>query len=69
MNPSNEPTAPCAHYCNTVLVDDNVNMIYSDFTGSFPVRSFNGNKYILVVYTYDANVILVGLLQHEVKKK
>jgi hypothetical protein len=32
---------------------------YSDLTGRFPVRSDRGNLYILVVYLYDDNAILV----------
>ena len=31
--------------------------IYSDKTGRFPVRSYRGNKYIMVFYQYYANRI------------
>ena len=30
-----------------------------DLTGRFPYRSSRGNEYVLVVYHYDANAILV----------
>jgi hypothetical protein len=32
--------------------------IYTDQTGSFPVVSSKGNKYIMILYDYDSNVIL-----------
>jgi hypothetical protein len=37
---------------------------YSDLTGRFPNRSDTGNLYILVLYFYDNNVILVEPLQN-----
>jgi hypothetical protein len=35
-----------------------VRQIYKDQTGRYPVVSRKGNKYIMVVYEYDGNVIL-----------
>ena len=32
--------------------------MYTDLTGSFPVRSFHNNAYIFVAYIYDINAIL-----------
>lgn len=32
---------------------------YSDQTGAFPIESSRGNKYIFIMYSYDANAILV----------
>jgi hypothetical protein len=32
--------------------------IYTDQTGRFPVVSSKGNKYIMILYDYDSNVIL-----------
>jgi hypothetical protein len=32
--------------------------IYTDQTGRFPVVSSRGNKYIMILYDYDSNVIL-----------
>ena len=31
---------------------------FSDQTGRFPVTSSKGNKYIMIMYSYDANAIL-----------
>ena len=33
--------------------------IHSDQTGRFPIQSSSGNKYIMVIYAYDPNYILV----------
>jgi hypothetical protein len=33
--------------------------IYTDQTGRFPVVSSKGNKYIMMLYDYDSNAILV----------
>ena len=33
--------------------------IHSDQTGRFPIQSSSGNKYIMVIYAYDPNDILV----------
>jgi hypothetical protein len=32
--------------------------IYTDLTGRFPTTSLSGNKYILILYDYDSNIIL-----------
>ena len=34
-------------------------MTYGDLTGAFPFTSTRGNKYIYVMYNYDANAILI----------
>ncbi len=33
--------------------------MYTDLTGSFPVRSFKNMQYIFVAYVYDLNAIIV----------
>lgn len=38
-------------------------MTYSDQTGHFPYQSSRGNKYIFVMYNYDANAFLFDLLK------
>ena len=38
--------------------------VHSDLTGRFPIPSSSGNHYILVVYCYDANAILMLPLQN-----
>ena len=35
---------------------------YMDLCGRFPHRSTRGNEYILLLYDYDSNVILVEAL-------
>ena len=35
------------------------NVAYTDLTGRFPYRSSRGNEYILVLYHYDGNAILL----------
>ena len=37
---------------------------YSDLTGRFPIQSNRGANYILVVYEYNSNVIIVRLLRN-----
>jgi hypothetical protein len=37
--------------------------VYTDQTGAFPTTSSNGNKYMLVMYHYDTNAILVEPLK------
>lgn len=37
--------------------------IYTDLTGKFPIQSSLGNKYILIVYHYDANAIIAEPLR------
>ena len=39
------------------IVDEN-HKIYADHTGKLPMKSSRGKKYILIMYVYDANVIL-----------
>ena len=41
---------------------------YSDQTGAFPIQTSRGNKYILIMYVYDANAIMVELIKsHQAK--
>ena len=40
-------------------------MGYSHLTGQFPQMSAGGNKYIFVVYSWDANVILMEPMQNK----
>ena len=59
MNPIEEKGAPCELFCYASLAEEFDNTIYSDATGKFPVPSYHGNRYIMVVYVYEANAILV----------
>ena len=40
-------------------------LVAFDQTGRFPTTSFNGSKYIMVLYSYDAN----GILAHSLKNR
>ena len=42
---------------------DETHKIYTDQTGKFPIASSWGNKYILIMYVYYANSILVSPLK------
>ena len=42
--------------------------IHSDQTGQFPIQSISGNKYIMVIYEYDPNAILVKPLPDRSKE-
>ena len=37
---------------------------YGDLCGKFPVQSSRGNKYVMVIYAYDANAILAEPLKN-----
>ena len=37
--------------------------IYTDQKGKFPIMFSWGNKYILIIYVYDANAILESLMR------
>jgi hypothetical protein len=44
------------------------NQIYTDFTGRFPTNSLIRNKYILILYDYDSNSVLLTPMKTEVIK-
>jgi hypothetical protein len=50
-------------FVNVIELTDLQEKSYSDRTGRFPVHSLEGNLYILVLYLYDTNAILVELLK------
>ena len=41
-----------------IAMADIAGKIYTDQTGRFPVQTSHGNKYVVIVYIYDANAIL-----------
>lgn len=51
------------------LAQDINGVIYTDLTGKLPVTSINGNKYILLLYCYDVNAILVRPLKNRSDKE
>ena len=46
------------------LHDDLELKMYTDQTGRFPVRSYCGNQYIMVLIKLDSNAILVEAMQN-----
>ena len=57
--PQSEPDNVRTHHCYTAIFEPATGQIHSDQTGKFIVASSTGNNYILVVYDYDSNSILV----------
>ena len=57
--PRSEPDNRRTHQCFTAVLQPSSGQIHSDQTGKFVVASSAGNNYVLVVYDYDSNSILV----------
>ena len=58
LQPEQEICTAYNIYCYAVLAGENPGTMYTDLTGTFPVRSFRNNAYIFVAYIYDINAIL-----------
>ena len=52
------------YHCYALIVPADKGITYSDQTGRFPYQSSRGNKYLFVLYDYDANAILFELLKN-----
>jgi hypothetical protein len=59
MMPQQEACSMQDIFCFATLADANTGTMYTDLTGSFPVRSFKNMQYIFVAYVYDLNAIIV----------
>ena len=59
MFPTHKACAVQDMFCFAALADATTGTMYTDLTGAFPVRSFKNVQYILVVYIYDLNAIIV----------
>ena len=57
--PLSDPNNARSHHCFASVVTPTTGQIHSDQTGKFIVASSTGNNYVLVVYDYDSNSILV----------
>jgi hypothetical protein len=57
--PPQQPTPTHSVFAAIGLADVHNRVIYTDLTGAFPVTSQAGNKYMLILYEYDSNAILV----------
>ena len=68
MEPEENKNAKCELFCFAALAEDFNSTIYSDATGKFPVPSYHGNRYVMIVYVYDANAILVRPMKNREKE-
>ena len=51
-----------------MIMNDETSMGFMDLTGKFPHCSASGHEYLLLVYNYDANAILVEPLKNRQAK-
>jgi hypothetical protein len=59
MFPAHEACAGQDMFCFAALADATTGTMYTDLTGTSPVRSFKNKIYIFVAYIYDLNAIIV----------
>ena len=52
-------------FCFVVTHDDDNKTIYSDLTGRFPVESYTGMNYLLVVYVYHLNAPMIRAIKSQ----
>ena len=66
FHPPQDINTPKTHNCFLTLCNPSQNKQtgYLDLTGRFPYRSSRGNQYILTVYDYDSNAILVKAIKN-----
>jgi len=64
--PQQEPANTKTNIIFATILDPKLDtgLSYSDLTGRFPVQSSRGNNYILALYDYDSNAILVEPLRN-----
>ena len=68
-SPEEQPTpstGTCSHTINAAILAPSAptGRTYSDLTGRFPIQSNRGANFILVVYKYDSNAIIVRPLRN-----
>jgi hypothetical protein len=59
MFPPQEICAMQDMFCFVALVDAIVGTMYTNITGTFPVRSFKSMQYVIVAHIYNLNAIIV----------
>jgi hypothetical protein len=59
MFPQQEICAMQDVFCFATLANTITGTLYTDITGTFPVRSFKSMQYIFIAYVYDLNAIIV----------
>jgi hypothetical protein len=62
MDPKQEENNEITNHLFATI--DDTGKIYTDQTGQFPVKSSQGNQYILVLYDFDTNAILTEPLKN-----
>jgi hypothetical protein len=62
MFPIHEACAAHDMFCFAALADAMTGTMYTDITGTFPVRFFKNMQYIFVAYIYNLNAIIVHLM-------
>ena len=68
MEPEEDKNADCELFCFAALAEEFNSTIYSDATGKFPVPSYHGNRYVMIIYVYNANTILVHPMENRKKE-
>ena len=48
------------------LAADTTGTVYTDLTGKFPVTSISGHKYVMVLYHYDSNGIILRPMKNRI---
>ena len=61
-------TADCKLFCFAELAEEFNNTIYSDATGKSPVPLYHRNRYVMIIYVYNANAILVRPMKNREKE-
>lgn len=61
--PPSDPSNSRTHHCFAALIQPATGQIHTDQTGKFIVASNSGNNYMIVLYDYDSNSILVESMQ------
>jgi hypothetical protein len=59
MMPQQDACSMQDMFCFAALANANTVTMYTELTGSFPVRSFKNMQYIFMAYVYDLNAIIV----------
>ena len=68
FNPKQEDIDEVQLFIGATIGEQNIGTVYTDQTGNFPVRSFQGNRCQFVAYDYRSNAILVRPLKDQTDK-
>ena len=65
FNPTKEDIGEVQLFIGATIGEQTTGTVYTDQTGNFPVRSFQGNRCQFVAYDYRSNAILVRALKDQ----